>query len=286
VPLPHAYVVALDRQARGLEWGDPSYLLGRSYHGGRWDYFLVLLATKTPVPILLLALWVGALVLRTRGQGRGDALLFLLGPAAALLAVASFGSQKQLGLRMVLPVLPLGWCFIAVVLAGAPVDRLRDRAAAVAVAAVACVSLAIHPDYLTYYNVLAGGPSRGHRVAVESNYDWGQDLIALRERVEQYGGGPIQLFYFGRVDPAIYGIDYTVPAGGRIRPGLLAVSASLEGRGYALYDHGTLIRYPRPLGIESARVGEPIATAGHSIRLYRVPQAKRPASPEPAPREP
>jgi len=277
VPLPRDYLSALDRQSRAIEQGDPSYLLGRSYHGGRWDYFVILLATKTPVPILLLAAWVAARVVRTRGRGSGDALLFLLAPAAALLAVSSFGSEKQIGLRMVLPALPLGWCFIAVVLAGAPPQRLRDRAAGLAIAAVALVSLAVHPNYLSYYNALVGGPSRGDRVAVQSNYDWGQDLIALREQVELHGGGPIQLLYFGRVDPAIYGIDYSVPVGARVRPGLLAVSATLEGRGYALYDHGRLVHFPRPLEVDAARLGEPIATAGHSIRLYRVPRPERPA---------
>ncbi|MEE2663221.1 MAG: phospholipid carrier-dependent glycosyltransferase [Myxococcota bacterium] len=281
VPLPRDYVSALDRQSRAIEQGDPSYLLGRSYHGGRWDYFLVLLATKTPLPILLLAAWVAARVVRTRGRGSGDALLFLLGPAAALLAVSSFGSEKQIGLRMVLPALPLGWCFIAVVLASAPPQRLRDRAAGLAVAAVALVSLAIHPDYLSYYNALAGGPSRGDRVAVQSNYDWGQDLIQLREQVELHGGGPIQLLYFGRVDPAIYGIDYSVPAGARVRPGLLAISATLQGRGYSLYDHGRLVHFRRPLEVEAARLGEPIATAGHSIRLYRVPRSEQPVGAEP-----
>jgi len=271
VPIPGHYLTALDRQARGLEHGDPSYLFGHSYHGGRWDYFLVLLAAKTPLPLLALALWAGVRAVRSRKSDPStrDAWTYLLFPALALLAVASLGSEKQIGLRMVLPILPLAWIFIAVVLAGAPPARLRDAALAFGVAAVALVSVWIHPDYLPYYNMAFGGSARGHRVALQSNYDWGQDLIGLHEKIEANGGGPVQLLYFGRVDPALYGIEYSVPDIRSIRPGLLAVSATLEARGYALYDHGELVRLDSPLRL-GASIGEPIATIGHSIRLYRV----------------
>ena len=39
--------------------------------------------------------------------------------------------------------------------------------------------LLYHPYYLAYFNQLAGGPSGGYRVLVDSNLDWGQDLPGL-----------------------------------------------------------------------------------------------------------
>lgn len=35
------------------------------------------------------------------------------------------------------------------------------------------------PYYISYYNIFAGGTSNGYRIAVDSNYDWGQDLTRL-----------------------------------------------------------------------------------------------------------
>ena len=35
------------------------------------------------------------------------------------------------------------------------------------------------PNYLAYFNQLAGGPSHGYRHLVDSSLDWGQDLPAL-----------------------------------------------------------------------------------------------------------
>lgn len=270
VPLPGDYLEALDRQSLDVERGDPSFLLGESYRGGRADYFVVLLATKLPLPTLGLLAWALVAAVQQGWRRSRDIVVFALGPAALLVAVASFGSEKQIGLRLILPALPLAFVAVAVLAARARPRLARDRALAAACAALGFVCLATHPDYLPYYNVLAGGPAHGHRVAVQSNYDWGQDLVALRERIAEQGGGTVQLLYFGRVDPAIYGIDYTVPRGGRIRPGLLAVSRTLAGRGYALYDHGELVRYPRKLALVSEQIGPPIAHAGHSIRLFRV----------------
>src|SRR5512143_2620756 len=41
--------------------------------------------------------------------------------------------------------------------------------------------------------------------------DWGRDLPALRDFVEGRHLNRRQLLCFGRVDPALYGIDYRVP---------------------------------------------------------------------------
>lgn len=275
LPVPGDYLAALDRQLRALEAGDASFLLGQSYHGGRWDYFLVLLATKIPIGVWLLSCGLVFEQLRGRWRQDADVLAVLGGPALLLFAVGSFAAQKQIGLRMILPVLPLWFCGLAVLAARSRAGPWRDRAVVAAAVLAAAASLRAHPDYLPYYNVIAGGSEAGHRVALQSNYDWGQDLIALRERLDTLGAGPVQLLYYGRVDPAIYGIDYVVPDANAVRPGLLAVSRSFEARSYFLYDHGELRRAKR-LVIDADRIGEDIGNVGHSIRLFRV--APPPAS--------
>ena len=37
----------------------------------------------------------------------------------------------------------------------------------------------ITPDYLAFFNELAGGPGRGPEYLVDSNIDWGQDVKKL-----------------------------------------------------------------------------------------------------------
>jgi hypothetical protein len=264
VPVPSDYVMALDRQWRDSERGDPSYLLGRPYFGGRWEYFLVLAAAKTPLPLLAivaLAVWVA-----WRGKGPdGLTTAVLLVPPVVLLLMLSF-SQKQLGLRMLLPAVPplLLWVALAIQ-GGIGTGRLRWPVAAL-VAWYAWETLAIHPHHLSYFNQAFGGPSQGWRVAVDSNLDWGQDLPALRKLMDRHGIARLQLYYFGFVDPGLYGIDYEVP--GRPRPGWIAVSASLLARPAVVYDHGRLL--PMRARVDPAVLGPPVDSAGYSIYLFRI----------------
>ena len=270
-PVPGDYLEAFDRQARDVAVGDPSYLLGERYHGGRADYYLVVLGAKLPLPSLLLLLMALGLTLRRRRPLDRERLLLLGVPIALLLFVHSLVSEKQLGLRMVLPILPLLWIWTAVTLAEAPLGRI-GRGVALALAVWLGVETArVHPDYLSYFNAVAGGPDQGHRVAVDSNLDWGQDLIALKGVMAAEGVDTVQLLYFGRVDPAMYGIDYSVPPEGRLRPGLFAVSDTFYGRGYLLNDHGRLV-WREPGRPDPAVVGPPIARPGHSMRVYRIPE--------------
>ena len=42
-------------------------------------------------------------------------------------------------------------------------------------------SLAAHPDYLAYFNALAGDDPE--RIVVDSDLDWGQDIKRLGQRL-------------------------------------------------------------------------------------------------------
>jgi len=46
-------------------------------------------------------------------------------------------------------------------------------------------SITIFPHYLAYYNILAGGPNNGYKIAVDSNLDWGQDLKRLKQWIDK-----------------------------------------------------------------------------------------------------
>ena len=81
-------------------------------------------------------------------------------------------------------------------------------------------SITIRPDYLAYFNQLAGGPSEAYKHLADSSLDWGQDLPALkrwldREGLQQPGAGKVYLSYFGTARPDYYGIK-AIPLAGFI----------------------------------------------------------------------
>ena len=266
MPLPQDYVLAFDRQLADTQRGDPSFLFGHSYAGGRWYYFLALLAVKTPVPaLILLGFAVFAAVVR-KGLRWTDSIVLLL-PALVIFVMFSFFSNKQLGLRMILPAIALVVVWTGAALASVAWSRVPRVLVGVAVAWLGFEFVRIHPDYLAYFNQFAGRADRGYHYAVDSNLDWGQDLPALNDYLEREHIEEIQLLYFGRVDPEIYGIRYRVPLGG-LRAGYVAISRTLLGRGYFLYDHGRT-EWAGPFTVDPRGLVK-VGTVGHTIDIYRV----------------
>ena len=235
-------------QARSYIRG--SYLDGEKSIIGFTSFFPKAMAYKTPLATLIalaLAAVVGVVVLqayvrrpqahRDRGFPERAWLLACLGLPAAIYLWMSISSNLNIGLRHVLPVYP--WLFMGVAMAAAWAWRWRRSVAAVAAGVLAMglavESFAISPDYLTFFNVAAGGQRGGlHRLG-DSNLDWGQDLPALAEWQKRNPDVPLYLSYFGMVDPAFYKIRYLNMPGGYIlnpqvfappRDGVLAVSAT------------------------------------------------------------
>ena len=179
--LPAGLVEATSRKLEHATQGHFSYLLGERSRTGFVHYYLVALAVKIPVAILLSALW-GAIGLRSYGSERGRRFLaFAVVPAAWLLFVLSI-QRVNIGLRHALPVIP-----VVLVLAGLGWANLWSRRRAARVVAIGLAvwaggaTISIAPHHLSYFNEIAGGPARGDRVLIDSNLDWGQDEGRLRE---------------------------------------------------------------------------------------------------------
>ena len=162
------------------------YLLGEVKHGGWWYFFLVGVAVKTPLPFLLLSL-VGIWAIFSPPV-RWTAIAPALAVAAIFL-VTMFVKYNA-GVRHVMVIFPL-----LAVIAGCGCNflwrspgklRVWGRGAVVVLLLWQCVSsLKAAPDYIAYFNELAGrDPSR--ILLVGCDLDCGQDLFrlsnALRER--------------------------------------------------------------------------------------------------------
>ncbi len=148
-------------------------------------------------------------------------------------------------------------------------------------------SLWEYPHSLSYFNELAGGPENGSEYLVDSNIDWGQDLLFLRDWLKKHPEArPLGLAYFGYFDPRVAGIEFTLPPKGPTspeeaagpdakdlgpRPGWYAVSVSmLRGYQYQLPDgRGGQPWFPLNSFSYFQRF-RPIAHAGWSIYIYHI----------------
>ncbi len=265
LPLPGAYLRALDGQLFEVGSKIPSFLLGESFEGGRWYFYLATLALKTPLG-LLVAFGLGLFLSIPRPRLPGRELVLLLSYPVALFVLLSLSPGRQLGGRALLSAVPLVWLWVAASVARSRPLRWPTAVAGAALLATLVASVWTDPNYLSYFNVFVGGSQQGYRYASDANVDIGQDLPLLARYLDGEQTESVQLLYFGSVDPALYGIDFEIP-GSQLKPGLFAVSVSLYRMGYPMYDDGAL----RVVGpVTPTGVGEPIATIGGSIHVYRV----------------
>jgi len=69
-----------------------------------------------------------------------------------------------------------------------------------------CEFAVIWPDHLAYFNEITGIPPQGSRWLDDSNLDWGQGLVQLREYLREHPAGDFHFCYFGSANPAYYGV--------------------------------------------------------------------------------
>src|SRR5215467_7324106 len=255
-----------------------AYLLGQYSDNGFWLYFPVAFAVKTPLPTLLLI--AGAIILWIYKRKERSAELFLLVPVFVYFTFAVL-SRMNIGLRHILPIYPFLF-----VLIGGTVAQLWQSGTRIKRAAVVLLGLwylwssaSVYPHYLTFFNEIAGGPKNGHRVLVDSNLDWGQDLPGLKQWMDASGVKKIQFLYFGFcnvAEPQYYGIDALHLPGScayrqsmakkdGIIPDYLAISAS--------YLYGPALDEGLRGWVKPLRTIAPITTVGHSVYVYSIEQA-------------
>ena len=174
--LPEPYLDAFRTKLVHGGGGHFAYLLGSYSSSGWWYYFPVAILLKTPIPALLLV------VIGLARRQRLETMVFVLLPIVLFLGVGMVG-RLNIGLRHVLPIYPFLF-----VMAGAGAARLmahgwRGVLLGVLSMAYALQALWIHPHHLSYFNLLAGGPSGGYRFLIDSNYDWGQNDRFLARHV-------------------------------------------------------------------------------------------------------
>ncbi len=269
LPLPADFVTGYDQQAAEAQGQYSVFFHGQLSRTGWWYYYLAALALKTPIPALLLVA-AGLVVLVAGGRWRRDPLgsAVLVLPPLVYLTLFSWLTDINLGVRYVLPVYPFLFLTAASLWAAPWAARGWMRAVlAVALLAQVGATWLSRPYYLSYFNALAGGSQNGYRWLIDSNVDWGQELLRLRAYLQARDITQVRLAYFGRVAPEVYGIDYQVIQGA-LQPAVYVVSASyLMGRPYYLYDHGELYWVPQNAYAGFQRY-TPTVVIGHSLFVF------------------
>lgn len=248
---------------RHNDLGHDSFLLGEFRRTGWWYFFPVVLAVKTPIGFLALALaglWI------TLRQGR---ILARAQSLTALFFIAIFlfslTSRIDLGVRHILSVYPL-----LALLAAQVVIRACRASPKAAIAPVALVVFALaesasaHPDYLAHFNAFAG--THPEKILCESDLDWGQDLKRLSTRLRELHADHVSVGYFGSspLDKAglppyrALGLENPVP-------GYVAVSVRFLN-----------LEYARNRGYYWLRDRRPVERIGRSIDLYYIGDSLNP----------
>lgn len=205
--LPDAYLEGVRYQVAHGTAGHPAYLLGERSRTGWRHYFLVAFAVKN-TPGFLLATVAGLVAAwSARRDGERATRRHWALPAAVVFLAAS-AQHINIGERYVLPVYP----YLILLVASSAASRLEGKRGALVLGGVlalhALPALAAARDgHLTYFNVLAGGARGGHRVLLDSNLDWGQDLPRLAAWMRQRGVARVQLGYHGSDHPGRLGIE-------------------------------------------------------------------------------
>lgn len=252
VPLPAPmFFAGAQAVAEHSRAGHPAVLLGHYTDRGWWSYFPLVLFYKTPLPFLLLAL-VGTVLMLRRGHREA------LAPWAMLLPAMT--SSINIGVRHILPIYPLLAIAAAFAVSELWQQHRRARVPIAALLAWLFIGTALaHPDYLAWFNETAG--RHPERVALDSNLDWGQDLLRLRDAVRKERITHLYISYFGTADWRRLGIPgEDLPRGVRVR-GWVAISEMQLAFGGPT-NRGEDYEWLRPL---------PYRRIGTSIRLYFIP---------------
>ena len=310
------YLLGLFMVSQRVTGGNTVYFLGEVASSAWWHYFPVIFILKEPLPSLFIIIFALATGLWGLAKGvaatiarRGNKILEYLEvsfPEFAMLGfiifywLYSMAGNLNIGVRHIIPTLP----FIYILSAGAvkkwfgqvETESSKNLILRVFVLAHEFVKVSLkslllgliviwyvievimaYPHYLSYYNLAAGGTANGYKYAVDSNYDWGQDLKRLRSWVGENLAlnEKIAVDYFGGGNPKYYLGDrfetWSSAKGTPATDGIkwLAVSIEFIQSAQGMPARG-FQRKPEDEYQWLVKPYEPYARAGNSIFIYEL----------------
>jgi hypothetical protein len=252
------YIEGFRELLRHNRQGQPAFFLGQvSTHGGWKLYYPAVILLKWPTIVLGLSLTGLAIALRRKVRVPAD--LWIMASFPALYLALAVSARFNLGDRHVLPMYPFAVLFASALWHW--VGHKRGGAAFLILLAAlnAADALRYAPGYLSYFTPFVR-PAESFRLLTDSNLDWGQGLLALRDYQRNHPGERIALSYFGSVDPQVYGIQSDFFRGDRRIPGTVIVSATNLSGQYL----------PEPEKYRWLLQQKPVEILDHSLYVFQV----------------
>ncbi|MGC3982626.1 MAG: phospholipid carrier-dependent glycosyltransferase [Steroidobacteraceae bacterium] len=269
IPLPtgmERFVWSLEALIKHNDEGHLSYLLGEFNKNGFREFYVVALAVKTPITLLLLGI-AGLILLAIKARRENN--WTIAAPTIAfvvLLAFCSFYSHINIGLRHVFVLYPL-LCIAAAAFtvtlwqrASHFVEQRVVRAALVLLIGWQVSLLySAYPDYLPYFNFTAG--DHPEHILIDSDLDWGQDIERLQKRLMELKVTKFGFVYRGTIDvigerlPGVWMAQPFQPATGWVAASIYARDTVSQGEAFKWLQQYT-----------------PRERIGKSIDLYYIPE--------------
>ena len=187
----------------------PFYLFGQLHPNGWWYYFLAAFALKATVPTLLMIF--AATIHTKNGLINRWGEIILITSIAFYILVISIGAD-QIGVRYLLPILPLLFVWTSRIVPSLATSRIGVGVLAILLLWQAWAATRAFPNYIPYFNELAGGPARGPALLDDSNVDWGQSVKLAGEYVRAHRLDNVNLYTFSPFDnPSYYGLPANIP---------------------------------------------------------------------------
>ena len=262
------YLLGLLMVIQRSSGGNTTYYLGEISAAGSRSYFPVVYLIKEPLPYILLALFALFLAFKKLfGHLGGRLKKYWFSDFTALLKnnpaesgmlfiifiywLSSLTSNLNIGVRHIIPTLPFIYALtarqISFWIKGGATERIsnysgfwqifklywnRVKRGIIVLFLLVWTFFSvifIWPSFLAYFNEVAGGPNNGYKFVVDSNLDWGQDILRLSNFIEKNNIKEVKMDYFSGAPAEYYIKTAKIESYNREIPqrGWLAVSATI-----------------------------------------------------------
>jgi hypothetical protein len=271
VPLPRNYVLGIDRQKLDFELEIKSYLRGQWRDRGWWYYYAYGLLIKEPVGFIVLFGIV--LAISTRRRWRWEEV-FLLAPAIVVFGFVSSQTGFNHHLRYVLPCFPFVFIWMGNVYEWANQQRWRSRLVLLLLGSSVASSVWVFPHSHAYFNSLVGGPIHGHDHLLDSNIDWGQDILLVSNWARDHPDKPLDSMAYSLdwlIDNAVLGLPAEEPPKG-YPEGLVVTDEDQANFGPQPGRYAVFVRPLREADQRYAyfRAFEPTEILGYTVHIYEL----------------
>lgn len=261
VPIPRNYVLGIDLAKYEFERGYWCYLNGEFQNKGWWYFYLYALLMKEPFGFwCLFVIAIAGVSVRFVRRRLSFEEWMLIGTSVLVLTTVSSQTGYTHHLRYILPVLPIWYILSSAISANSRLASIQF----VFLAAFVASSCLNFPHQISYFNEIAGGTANGWKHLNSSNYDWGQNLIFLKNWIDlNPGKQPLFVQTSGAIPPSVYGINSQPANAGFSSDG----EVSFPSGWYAICV-GEMLKVDSP--VRPFLKLEPVERVAHTVFIYHL----------------